>query len=321
MMPENSKRKVSLLIPMYNEEAVLPALFERVNGLMDSHPEYDWEVLLVNDGSRDNSLLMAMQMRARDPRWHWLDLSRNFGKERAMMAGFDYVTGDCMIILDADLQDPPELIPEMLGYWREGYDDIYARRSTRGREPWLRRKFSMAFYSILQRTSKVDVLPNVGDFRLLDRICVDALRQLRETQRYTKGLFSWIGFRKKEILFDRGSREAGESKWSFFSLLNLAIEGITSFTISPLRFATVLGFIVSVIAFILMCFYMGKALIFGDEVQGFPTLITAILFLGGTILLSLGIIGEYVGRIFLETKNRPGYLVRDYDGTLSKSDK
>lgn len=312
--PEGRKPKVSLLIPLYNEEDVMPALFDRVNNTIDKHLEYDWEILLVNDGSRDSSLLYAMQMHAKDGRWHYLDLSRNFGKEIAMMAGFDYVTGDCVIIMDADLQHPPELVPEMLEDWRSGYDDVYGKRATRGKESWLRKMLSLQYYKILAKCSKIEVLQNVGDFRCLDRVCIDALRELRETQRYTKGLYSWIGFRKKAIEFESEDRAAGSSKWNFLSLLNLAVEGITSYTVAPLRFATVLGFIVSAFAFIYMLYFLFKTLIIGDDVQGFPTIITVMLFLGGVILLALGIIGEYIGRIFIETKNRPGYLVRNYDG-------
>lgn len=312
--PGGRKPKVSLLIPLYNEEKVLPSLFDRVNNLIDNHVEYDWEILLVNDGSRDSSLLYAMHMHAKDPRWHYLDLSRNFGKEIAMMAGFDYVTGDCVIIMDADLQHPPEVIPEMLEKWMKGYDDVYGRRLTRGKESWLRKTLSLQYYKLLQKSSRIEVLQNVGDFRCLDRICIDSLRQLRENQRYTKGLYCWIGFRKAEVSFAQEERIAGTSKWNFFNLLNLAIEGITSYTTAPLRFATVLGFIVSAFAFIYMLYFIIKTCFFGDDVQGFPTIITVMLFLGGVILLSLGIIGEYIGRIFVETKNRPGYFVRDYDG-------
>lgn len=303
---------------MYNEEAVLPALFERMNALMDDMPQCQWEVLLVNDGSRDASLFMAMQMHDRDPRWHYLDLSRNFGKEAAMMAGFDYVTGDCVVIMDADLQHPPETIPGFVDKWLEGYDDVYGSRITRGRESWLRRKLSLLYYDLLQRSTRIHVLKNVGDFRLLDRACIDALRRLPETQRNTKALFNWIGFSKIDVPFETDDRAGGESKWSYISLINLAMEGITSYTTAPLRLASVMGFIVSAFAFIYMIYVFIKTLIVGEDVAGFPTLVIVQLFLGGVILLALGIIGEYVGRIFLETKHRPGYLVRDYDGNVKK---
>lgn len=307
-------KKVTILIPCYNEEQSLPGLYERLCLLMDMYEEYLWEVLFVNDGSCDNTLLLVKQLQFRDNRICFVDLSRNFGKEAAMLAGFDYATGDCMVILDADLQDPPELISEMLKYWEEGYDDVYAKRIDRGKESWLRKKFSLLYYRLLQKTTRVEILQNVGDFRLLDRKCIDTLKLLRESERYTKGLFCWIGFKKKEINFNRGNRSYGHSSWNWGSLMNLAVDGITSFSILPLRVSTVMGIMVSIAAFIYMCYIMAKTMIWGESVQGFPTLIVVILFLGGLQLLSLGIIGEYLGRIFNETKNRPVYVVREYKG-------
>ncbi len=304
------RRKVSVMIPCYNEHSVLPLLFARMNEFINTMPGYDWEILMVNDGSSDDSMMQIMQMHIHDRRWQYVDLSRNFGKEVAMMAGLDYVTGDCVVIMDADLQDPPELIPEMLRYWQEGYDDVYATRRSRGKESWLRRRLSLSYYSLLQRTTHIPVLQNAGDFRLLDRICIDALRSMREVQRYTKGLFTWIGFRKKEITFDRADRAAGQTHWNFWKLLALAIEGITSYTTIPLRISTVVGFVTSIGAFIATIYFLLKTWLLGDPVQGFPTLVILILFLGGVILLSLGIMGEYIGRIFNETKERPAYFVQ-----------
>lgn len=311
------RRKVSVMIPCYNEHSVLPLLFARMNEFINTMPGYDWEILMVNDGSTDDSMMQIIQMHMRDRRWQYVDLSRNFGKEVAMMAGLDYVTGDCVVIMDADLQDPPELIPEMLRYWQEGYDDVYATRRSRGKESWLRRHLSLSYYSLLQRTTRIPVLQNAGDFRLLDRICIDALRSMREVQRYTKGLFTWIGFRKKEITFDRADRAAGQTHWNFWKLLALAIEGITSYTTIPLRISTVVGFITSIGAFIATIYFLLKTWLLGDPVQGFPTLVILILFLGGVILLSLGIMGEYIGRIFNETKGRPAYFVQQtsYDNS------
>lgn len=307
-------KKVSLLIPFYNEQEVLPKLFERVKLLVDSNLDYQWEVMLVNDGSVDNSLCMVKQMYLRDNRFRYIDLSRNFGKEVAMMAGLDYVTGDCVVIMDADLQHPPEVIPDMLKLWEEGYDDIYGKRNSRGKEPWIRKKLSLLYYKLLQKISHVEVLQNVGDFRLLDRICIDALCSMRESQRYTKGLFQWIGFNKKEILFNQEDRVAGNTKWNYLKLVGLAIEGITSYTTSPLKIATVVGLFVSMSAFTYMIYVILKALFIGDPVAGYPTIMVVMLFLGGVQLLSLGIIGEYIGRIFNETKNRPVYFVREIDG-------
>lgn len=309
-----ARKKVSVLIPCYNEEASLPLLYAELVKLMDTANEYDWELLFVNDGSKDRTMEIIKRLRESDSRVSYVDLSRNFGKENAMLAGFDYVTGDCMVIMDADLQDPPSLIPQMLEYWEQGYEDVYAKRHDRGRESLVRKQFSLLFYAILERSTRFEVLQNVGDFRLLDRCCIDALKQLRESERYTKGLFCWIGFKKKEIMFDRGNRIAGNSKWSFLSLFNLAIEGITSFTTAPLRLSTILGLIIAFGAFILAIYYVMKTLLYGDPIQGFPTLITVILFLGGIQLTSIGIIGEYLGRIFNETKHRPVYIVREYNG-------
>ncbi len=307
-------KKITLLIPAYNEELSLPSLYKELVGLMDNQPNYEWEVLFVNDGSRDKTLECIKELRVSDKRINYVDLSRNFGKERAMLAGFDYATGDATVIMDADLQDPPSLIPEMIKYWEEGYDDVYALRKDRGKESWLRKKLSLAFYDILQRSTRIEVLPNVGDFRLLDRSCIEALKKLRESERYTKGMFCWIGFRKKEIKFDRGNRTAGNSSWNFFSLFGLAIEGITSFTTVPLRFATIMGVIVSLTSFIYIMYIILKVFLWGEPVQGYPSMMCVILFLGGVQLLSLGIIGEYLSRVFCESKNRPTYIARDYNG-------
>ena len=287
-------------------------LYARLAELCRSLPQYDWEILLINDGSSDNTLAAIRQLRQQDKRVCYIDLSRNFGKECAMLAGFDHVTGDCVIILDADLQQPPESIPHMLELWEQGYEDVYARRLSRSGESWLRRKFSLWFYGLLQKFSKDDVLRNVGDFRLLDRKCIDALRQVREQERYTKGLFVWIGYRKIEVTYEQAERAVGKSSFSFLRLLNLAIDGITSFSTAPLRISTVIGLIVSLSALAYMLYVFVKTLVMGgDPVQGFPTLIIVMLFLGGVQLLSLGIIGEYLARIFNETKNRPVYLIRE----------
>ena len=306
-------KKVSILIPCYNEEKSLPMLYPELVKLMDGNPGYEWELMFVNDGSTDGTILELKRLRQQDSRVNYVDLSRNFGKEAAMLAGFDYVTGDAVVILDADLQHPPTLIPEMIKYWEQGYDDVYAKRSTRGKESWLRRRLSLLFYKILQQSSRFDVLPNVGDFRLLDRKCINALKKMRESERYTKGMYGWIGFKKKELEFQQGNRLAGKSSWSFRRLFSLALDGITSFTNVPLRVSTIVGFIVSLCAFLYMIYVFVKALIWGDPVQGYPTLVILVLFLGGIQLLSLGIIGEYIGRIYNETKNRPNYIVRQFN--------
>lgn len=306
-------KKVTILVPCYNEEKSLPLFYTEVRKLIDTEGGYNWEILFVNDGSKDNTFPILKAFRAADPQVSYLNLSRNFGKERAMLAGFDYAQGDCVIIMDADLQDPPSLIPQMLRYWETGYKDVYAKRNDRGRESWLRKQFSLLFYKILSHTTRFDILQNVGDFRLLDRQCVESLKKIRETERYTKGLYCWIGYEKKEIVFDRSDRIAGSSNWNFWSLFDLAIEGITSFTTIPLRIATITGVIVAIFAFVFMIFYIGKTLLYGDPVQGFTTLVSIMLFMSGVILLAIGILGEYVGRIFNETKNRPTYIASDYN--------
>lgn len=314
-MSNNDKRKkISVLIPFYNEEEVLPQLYERLAGVMDSMPEYDWEAMLVNDGSKDRSLVAAARMHEQDKRFHYIDLSRNFGKETAMMAGFDHVTGDCVVIMDSDLQHPPEVIPEMVAEWENGYDDIYGQRLTRGKEPWLRKVLSLQYYKLLQKSTNIPILENTGDFRLLDRVCINALKSMRESNRYTKGMYCYVGFRKKGVPFKQEERAAGTTKWNFFKLFNLAVEGITSYTSAPLRMATVVGVVIALLALLYLVYVLIKAIAVGDPVAGYPTIIVSILFLGGLQLLFLGILGEYIGRIFTETKRRPVYFIREIDG-------
>lgn len=307
-------KKVSILIPMYNEEAVIPALYQRLSDLMSSNPDYDWEIVMVNDGSTDGTAAKALELHRQDRRFHLIDLSRHYGKETAMLAGCDTVSGDCMVIMDADLQHPPEVIPDMIAKWEEGYDDVYGERISRGKEPWLRKRLTMLYYKLLQKSTDMPILPNVGDFHLLDRSCIDALRQMRETHRYTKGLFCYIGFRKASVPYEQADREAGESKWSLMRLMGLAVEGITSYTTIPLRFATICGSVVSACSLIYLLFIVAKTIFIGEPVAGFPTLMVVILFLGGVILLTLGIMGEYLARIFDETKSRPVYFIRQIDG-------
>lgn len=311
-------KKVTILVPCFNEEKSLPLFYFELNSELGgvNLSMYDWEILFVNDGSKDDTLNIIRKMRLTDKRISYVNLSRNFGKENAMLAGFDYATGDAVIIMDADLQDPPSLIPKMIELWEEGYQDIYAKRADRGKESWFRKKCSLLFYRILDSTTKFDILQNVGDFRLLDRRCVNALKKLRENERYSKGLFCWIGYKKKEIVFNRGDRVAGESSWNFWGLMNLAIEGITSFTTAPLRFATITGFIIAFISFLYGLYFISKTLIFGEPVQGFTTTIVVVLFLGGIQLLAIGILGEYIGRIFTESKNRPVYIASEYNDEL-----
>lgn len=310
-------KKISLLIPVYNEEASLDALYDALKPLLDNThsgldgEKYEWEVICVDDGSSDESLKKLKAMNAMDLRYRYISLSRNFGKENALLAGFDRMTGDAMVIMDADLQHPIDAIPEMIKEWEKGYEDVYGRRLSRGSESIVRKLLTKIFYNMLNKSTKVDVLPDVGDFRLLDRKVVDAIKGLRESQRYTKGLYCWVGFRKTGVDFHTADRAAGETHMSAGRLLNLALEGITSYTTAPLRIATVLGFIISVLAICYMVYIVGKTLIYGEPIQGFPTIICTILFLGGCQLLALGIIGEYVGKIYNESKHRPAYIVRE----------
>lgn len=307
-------KKITVLVPAYNEEDVLDKLHARLGQVLDNLENYSFEILFVNDGSKDKTLDIIKALQKQDSRISYVDLSRNYGKEIAMIAGLDHAKGEAVVIIDADLQDPPELIREMILYWEEGYDDVYAKRRSRSGETWLKKYTADTFYKTLKKLAKVPIQENTGDFRLLDKRCVEALKQLRETQRYTKGMFSWIGYNKKEILFDRDPRAAGQTKWNYLKLMDLAIEGITSFTTIPLRFSSFLGGLISIFAFIYMIFIIIKTIAYGESVQGYPSLMVIILFLGGIQLLSLGIIGEYIGRIFNETKRRPLYFVDEYNG-------
>ncbi|MBC7764694.1 glycosyltransferase family 2 protein [Microbacteriaceae bacterium] len=313
------KKLISVLIPAYNEEEVLPLLVERLGKLANDNDAYNFEFLFVNDGSRDRTLEMIETYAKKDDSISYINLSRNFGKEIAMIAGFDYVKGDAMVIIDADLQDPPELIPEMIKFWEEGYDDVFARRRSRAGESLLKKKSSNWYYKILQSSTRIPIQVDTGDFRLLDRRCIEALKAFRESERYTKGMFSWIGYRKKEILYDRDSRAAGETKWNYSKLVNLAIDGITSFTTAPLRISTYFGALVSFIAFLYIVYLLVRPLFGVPTGGGYSSLMAVILFLGGVQLLSLGIIGEYIGRIFNEAKQRPLYFVENYhEATVPK---
>lgn len=309
-----SMKKISIIIPAYNEEEALPMLHERMKKLMDEMKNYEFEILFVNDGSKDRTMEIIKKLRQEDNRICYVDFSRNFGKEIAMIAGLDYATGDCVIFMDADLQDPPELIPELVKYWEEGYDDVYAKRKSRKGETWLKKFTSSMYYKILQHLTKVEIQRDTGDFRLLDRRCVNALKKLRESQRNTKSMFSWIGYRKKEVLYDREPRVAGKTKWNYIKLVDLAIDGITSFTTSPLRLSTFIAIPTFLVLFIYFIYVIIKSFIVQEAIQAYQAIILLILFFSGIQILLFGIIGEYLGRIFNETKNRPLYLVNEYNG-------
>ena len=313
-------KTITLLIPVYNEESALPQLFKRLDEFTKNTPNYQFEFLFINDGSTDKSFSIIAEQSKKDSRISYINLSRNFGKEIAMIAGIDHVKSDALVIIDADLQDPPELIQEMISYWEDGYDDVYARRNNRQGETWLKKKTSQWYYRILQKSTNIPIQIDTGDFRLLDRRCIEALQKFRESQRNTKAIFSWIGYKKKEIFYDRDPRLSGQTKWNYRKLLNLAIDGITSFTTAPLRMATIFGFIISLIAFIWIIYLLVRPLFGVSTGAGYSSLMAVILFLGGVQLLSLGIIGEYIGRIFIETKNRPLYLIEEYHaGNIKKT--
>ena len=300
----------SIVVPAYNEAASILAFHARLAHVMA--PLGNWEVIYVNDGSGDDTLLRLQSLRRQDPRLALLNLSRNFGKEVAVTAGLDHARGDAVIIIDADLQDPPELIPQLIAGWREGYDVVYAQRRARHGDSAMKRATADLFYRLMARLGRVEMPKEAGDFRLLSRRAADAVRQLREQHRMMKGLFAWIGYPSKAVPYDRAPRHAGETKWNWWSLWNLAIEGITGFTVMPLKIATYLGLAVALLAAAYATKVVVKTLLWGDPVAGYPSLMTVILFLGGVQLITLGVIGEYLGRVFNETKGRPLYLVERF---------
>jgi len=313
-------KKIDIIVPAYNEEEALPFLFERLEKIMNENTNYQFEILFVNDGSKDKTLEIIKQKRAEDNRISYVNFSRNFGKETAMIAGLDYATGDAVIFIDADLQDQPELIPELIKYWEEGYDDVYARRKTRDGETFLKKFTSKMYYKILQKMSRVEVQVDTGDFRLLDRRCVNALKKLRESQRCTKSMFSWIGYKKKEVLYDRDPRVAGKTKWNYKRLVDLAIDGITSFTTSPLRLSTFIAIPTFAALAIYFIYVIIKCFVVQAPIQAYQAIILLILFFSGIQILLFGIMGEYLGRIFNETKNRPLYLVDEHNGEKEMKD-
>jgi glycosyltransferase involved in cell wall biosynthesis len=304
----------SVVVPVFNEAAGLAAFHLRLAAVMNglTGPVGTWEAVYVNDGSRDHSLGVMHTLRGQDPRLAIVNLSRNFGKEVATTAGLDHARGDAVIVIDADLQDPPEVIPELVAAWREGADIVYAERRAREGEGWLKRATAAGFYQLMQHVGRVRLPRNTGDFRLMSRRVVDAVLQMREQHRFMKGLFAWVGYPSRAVPYVRAPRHAGDSKFSYWKLWNLALEGITGFTVMPLRVATYLGFLVALCAVLYAGKVVVKTLFLGDPVAGYPSLMTVTLFLGGVQLMTLGVIGEYLGRVFNETKGRPLYLVERF---------
>ena len=293
-------KKITILVPAYNEEESLPFLYERVSKIMNEVKDYEFELLFVNDGSKDNTLNEIKKLREQDKRVCYVDFSRNFGKEIGMIA---------------------ELIPEMIKLWEKGYDDVYAKRRSRAGETWLKKFTSKMYYRVLQSLTKVEIQKDTGDFRLLDRRCVNALKKMRETGRCSKSMFSWIGYNKKEIMYDRDPRIAGKTKWNYKKLVDLAIDGITSFTTSPLRISTFLSIPTFLALFIYFIYVIVKACVTHTAIQAFQAIILLILFFSGVQIILIGIMGEYLGRIFNESKHRPLYLVNEYNGEKEMNDK
>ena len=310
-VPGNMLFSLSVVVPVYNEEAVLPLFHGRLVAAL-AGVRGSWEVIYVNDGSTDGTLHILKQLQLADPSIGFAALSRNFGKEAAMSAGLRLARGNAVIVIDADLQDPPELIPEMVQAWGRGADVVNMRRRSRQGETWLKKASAHGFYRVINWLSEVPIPEDVGDFRLLSRRAVEALNLLPERNRFMKGLFAWIGYAQVTLEYDRNARAAGATKWPYFKLFNLAIEGITGFSVVPLRLASYAGFFSAAGAFIYAMVFLVKTLTVGDSVKGFPTLIVTILLLGGLQLMAMGILGEYLGRLVMESKRRPLYLLDEY---------
>lgn len=308
-MIDGRRATLSIVVPAYNEREVLPEFHRRTAAVLDKL-DFDSEVIYVNDGSSDTTLQVIGALRRQDPRVGLVDLSRNFGKEIALTAGLDASTGDAVIIIDADLQDPPELIPELIRQWQDGHDVVYAQRTAREGESLIKRATAGMFYRLIRRMTRIRIPEDTGDFRLLSRRAVDSLGRLREHHRFMKGLFAWIGYPQVAVPYRRDRRFAGETKWNYWRLWNFALEGITSFSIAPLKVSMYLGLVTAIAAFAYGSFIILDTLWFGNPVPGYPSLLAAVLFLGGVQLLAIGIVGEYLGRMFDETKNRPLYLVK-----------
>jgi glycosyltransferase involved in cell wall biosynthesis len=307
----NQPATLTVVIAAFNEEAALPALHPRITAVLDSL-DLASRILYVDDGSRDATWAVLQSLARTDHRVSLLRLSRNFGKELALTAGLDLVETDAALVLDADGQDPPELIPAFVEKWREGFDVVYGTRTTRDGESWLKQATAKAFYRVMNQLSKPGIPADTGDFRLMSRRVLEALRNLRERQRFMKGLFAWVGFPQTSIAYQREPRIAGASKFNYWRLWNFALEGITGFSTAPLRVATYLGLGTAAVSMGYGVWIIAKTLIWGDPVQGWPSMMAVVLFLGGIQLMALGVIGEYLGRLYLEAKHRPLYLVQDW---------
>nr|WP_254175192.1 glycosyltransferase family 2 protein [Planktothrix pseudagardhii] len=305
--------ELSIVIPCHNEEPNLDHLFERLSSVLNQL-NMTYEIICIDDGSSDHTLKCLIDNRSRNPAIKIVSLSRNFGKEIALTAGLEHAQGKAIIPIDADLQDPPELIEQLVSKWREGYDIVDAKRQFRIDDSWLKRLTAKGFYYTIAQLSPVDIPANVGDFRLLDRRVVEALKKMPERTRFMKGLFAWVGFKHCSVLYDRQPRYQGQTKWNYWKLWNFALDGITSFSVIPLNIWTYIGFILSFVAFLYAAYLIVLTMIQGITVPGYISLMVVVLFLGGIQLMGLGIIGEYLGRVYEEVKQRPLYLVQDSHG-------
>lgn len=301
--------QISVVVPLHNEEPNINYFFERLESVLD-HLGLTYEIVCVDDGSKDNTLKQLVAHHHRNSRIKVVSLSRNFGKEIALTAAIDHAIGAVVVPIDADLQDPPELIADMITQWQQGYDVVYATRKSRQGESWLKRFTANVFYRVIGRMSTVEIPRNTGDFRLLDRRVVEVLKQMPERTRFMKGIFAWVGFQQTFILYDRAERYKGRTKWNYWRLWNLAVDGITSFSVLPLKVWSYVGFSLAIATFLYAMFLIIRTLILGVDVPGYASLMVAVLFIGGVQLLTLGIIGEYLGRVYEEVKGRPLYLVR-----------
>lgn len=312
----NEKALVSIVVPVFNESQVIGAFYERATGVFGQLKDCDYELLFVDDGSSDDSYEQLARYAGEDAHVRLLKLSRNFGHQIAITAGIDHARGDCVVVIDADLQDPPEVVPAMIGKWREGFDVVYGVREERDGETTMKLLTASAFYRVLGRVAKIEIPENVGDFRLMSRRAVDQLKRLREKDRFVRGLVSWIGFSQTGVTYARDPRYAGETKYPYRKMFKFAFDGITSFSTMPLKLATVMGYGASALAFAYLASVFVQKLL-GYTVDGWATIMVAVLFLGGVQLICLGILGEYLGRVFNEVKARPMYIVEESVGDRS----
>ena len=305
------KNIISVIIPCYNEQETVNRFYKEIKRVTDDILDYSFEFIYVNDGSKDQTASLVKELHVKDERVCLVDFSRNFGKEAAMLAGMELAQGDAIVIMDVDLQDPPELVPKMIKLYEEGYENIYTRRRNREGEPPIRSFFANLFYKLINQMSDVEIINGARDYRLLSRRAVDELIKLKEKNRFSKGLFQWVGYDSICLEFDHVERVAGETKWSFMKLVDYAIEGITDFSNAPLRFATYTGIVIAVISFLYLIYILIETMINGSTTAGWPSLVCIILFLGGIQLIFLGVIGEYIGRIYNEVKERPIYIAKE----------